>query len=629
LTQADSRSKGSKSRLRVLTCGSVDDGKSTLIGRLLFDCDQIPDDLLASTRAHSKNGTLAPEGLDFAFLLDGLEAEREQGITIDVSYRSFATPARACQIADCPGHAQYTRNMVTAASNCEAAIVLIDARRGMLEQTQRHMRICAMMGITAIAIAINKMDLCDWSKDTFEVIAKSAKSFGESLEFESVTLIPVSALSGGNVASRSVQSPWYQGNTLLEWLEQVNCVQSSSHATRLPVQSVGRPDQDTRTYFGTLLGGKVETGQSLFVGQSGVEAKVVQIYDAGVLVEQAQTRAAIGITLDRHIDLTRGDVLCDDPSTTLYTAQLVADVIWFSPSPMVPGRSYWFKGPGAWVQGAISRLKHKVGMETGAEIAANVLEMNEIGCVNVATAAPMLCDTYAQNRLTGGFLIVDTQSNETLGAGLIKYALRRSAFITPETAAIDSNSRAQRYNHKPLVVWLTGLSGSGKSTIAKLSEQNLWARHFATTLLDGDNLRGGLNQDLGFTEFDRVENVRRTAEVAKLMADAGMVVFCALISPFARDRDMARTIIGADRFVEVFINTPVNVCAQRDPKGLYAKAYAGLIPNFTGVSSPYEEPNAPDIAIETASLSPDDAAAKISLHIVNVTRLDDFSSPSI
>jgi bifunctional enzyme CysN/CysC len=592
---------------------------------MLFDCDQIPDDLLAATRAHSRSGSIGPEGLDLAFLLDGLEAEREQGITIDVSYRSFKVRGRVCQIADCPGHAQYTRNMVTAASNCEAAIVLVDARRGMLEQTQRHMRICAMLGITAVAVTINKMDLCDWSEDAFGVICETVKRFSAGLGFENVTFIPVSALTGGNVASRGSQSCWYQGETLLEWLEQVNCIQSSSNATRLPIQSVGRPDHDKRVYFGTLLGGCVEKGQSLIVGQSGVKAKVSQIYDAGVLVEHAQTGAAIGITLDRHIDLTRGDVLCDDPATTVYSAQLVADLIWFSQTPMVPGRTYLFKGAGAWTQGTVSRLKHKIAMETGAEIAANVLEMNEIGCVNIATAAPMLCDPYTENRSTGGFLIVDTQTNETLGAGLIKHALRRSAFITPESAAIDSNSRAKRYNHKPMVVWLTGLSGSGKSTIAKLSEQNLWARHFATTLLDGDNLRSSLNQDLGFTEFDRVENVRRTAEVAKLMADAGMVVFCALISPFARDRDMARKIIGTNRFVEVFINTSVDVCAQRDPKGLYAKAYAGLIPNFTGVSSPYEEPAAPDITIATTSLSPAQAAAIISQYIVDATRLEDAS----
>jgi bifunctional enzyme CysN/CysC len=613
-----------KPRLRVLTCGSVDDGKSTLIGRLLYDCDQVPDDVIGATRAQSTGGTIGPEGIDFSFLLDGLQTEREQGITIDVAYRSFAAGTRMCQIADCPGHAQYTRNMVTAASNCEAAIVLIDARRGVLKQTRRHLRICNMMGIKHIVVAVNKMDLCDWSQETFKTVSTAVATLIETLDFSTVTMIPISALTGCNVARRRERVAWYKGLTLLEWLEQLDNVSPHSACLRLPIQSVARPNPDTRIYSGMLMGGHLETGQSVVSGHDGVTARITQMYDAGALVQRAETGAAVSILLDREIDLARGDILSGEASPGVYARQLAADIIWFSPTPMVPGRTYWFKGPGAWVQGAISRLKSKVGLETGADIAANILEMNDIGCVNISTSQPMLCDPYSENGQTGGFLVVDIQTNETLGAGLIKHALRRSTFITPEDAAIDARSRALRYQHTPAVIWLTGLSGSGKSTIAKRCEQGLWARHFATTLLDGDNMRGGLCQDLGFSEFDRVENVRRTAQVAKLMADAGLVVICALISPFARDRDLARSIIGAARFVEVFVDTSVEVCAKRDPKGLYEKAFAGVIPNFTGVSSPYEMPVNPEIKIDTSLLSAADAAEIIQTHIQKLTRLDGF-----
>jgi bifunctional enzyme CysN/CysC len=624
LTPRNHLSHPGKTKLRVLTCGSVDDGKSTLIGRLLFDCGQVPDDVITATRTQSLGGTIGVEGLDFSFLLDGLQTERDQGITIDVSYRSFMAGTRPCQIADCPGHAQYTRNMVTAASNCEAAIVLIDARRGVLEQTQRHVRICNMMGIKHIAIAINKMDLCDWSQDVFEAVSNATALLLETLDFSSVTRIPMSALTGANVAMPSGHTPWYNGPSLRAWLEQLDVAPQQSLALRLPIQAVARPDPDTRVYFGTLLSGTIQAGQSVSAGHEGVKAKIAQIYDAGVLVHKADSGAAIGITLDRDIDLSRGDVLSDGMPEAIYARQLVADIIWFSPAPMVPGRTYWFKGPGAWVQGAISRLKQKIGLETGADIAANILDMNEIGCVNISASQPLLCDPYVDNSKTGGFLVIDTQTNETLGAGLIKYDLRRSAFVTPEDAAVNPTSRAQRYQHRPAVIWLTGLSGSGKSTIAKLCEQGLWAHHFATTILDGDNVRGGLCQDLGFGEFDRVENVRRTAEVAKLMAEAGLVVLCALISPFARDRDLARTIIGAERFVEVFVDTSVEVCAKRDPKGLYAKAFAGVIPNFTGVSAPYEKPTNPEIIIDTALVSAADAALTIQNYVQKLTRLKGF-----
>jgi bifunctional enzyme CysN/CysC len=608
-------------RLRVLTCGSVDDGKSTLIGRLLHDCEQVPADVLETVKGLSPLGSQGPEGIDFSFLLDGLDVEREQGITIDVAYRTFTLGARICQFADCPGHPQYTRNMVTAASNCEAAIVLVDGRYGVLEQTRRHLRICALMGVRAIAVAINKMDLCDWSREVFEAIQQSVLELTDSLGFDQVSIIALSALTGDNVVKPVQSAQWYSGGTLLAWLEEVQPPETSAAKTRLPIQYVSRIDADKRMYLGRLLSGHIAIGASLVVGKDKTTAQIIQILDAGKDVHSAQAGASVAIGLDRHLDLSRGDILSDEVGHADYASQFAADIIWFSPSAMVPGRTYAFKGPGPWVQGSVSRLKYKVGLETGAEIAANVLEMNDIGCVNISVSQPILCDAYLDNRLTGGLLIVDIQTHETLGVCLIKHPLRRSSFITMEDAAIDGEARALRNQHRPLVVWLTGLSGSGKSTLAKLAEKILWEMHFSTTILDGDNMRSGLCNDLGFTEVDRVENVRRTAEVAKLMADAGLIVFCALISPFERDRSMARSIIGEERFVEVFVDASIETCTQRDPKGLYAKANAGLIPNFTGVSSPYQRPIAPELAIDTGQLNRQEATAAICDYVIDAVRV--------
>ena len=617
MTDSQSNLKEHEPRLRVLTCGSVDDGKSTLIGRLLYDCDQVAEDILESARESSPADAVGPGGLDFSYLLDGLSAEREQGITIDVAYRSCVVLGRTCQIADCPGHAQYTRNMATAASNCDVAIVLIDARAGLLEQTRRHVRICAMMGISDIVVAINKMDLVDWSQRRFATIDAEFRDFAKGFAFKSLCLVPVSAPFGANLVSRAPELGWYQGPTLAEWLSAVAVPPSDQTQVRLAIQWVSRAADGVRAYSGPLLSGSLHQGQEIIIGPEAHPARITSIYRAGELVERVVAGDAVSISLDQQVDLSRGDWVHTNEQPAEFSAQIAADLIWFHDQALTAGRSFWLKGQGAWVQGSVTRIRHKICLETGQKVAADDLAINEIGLCNLITTQPILCDPYHQGRACGSFLIVDTISHATVGVGLIRHALRRAAHITPVAAAIDSATRAERFGQKARIIWLTGLSGAGKSTIAKLAEQILWAEGRATALLDGDNLRSGLCQDLGFTEADRVENVRRTAEAAKLMADAGLIVICALISPFARDRAMARTIIGSDRFIEVFIDTPVEVCADRDPKGLYAKAKQGLIPNFTGVSAPYEAPISPDLRIETHDSDADTCAHAIYDYVVS------------
>lgn len=612
-----SRLKEQEPRLRVLTCGSVDDGKSTLIGRLLYDCDQVAEDILDAAREHSPSDATGPGGLDFSYLLDGLSAEREQGITIDVAYRSCVVLGRTCQIADCPGHAQYTRNMATAASNCDVAIVLIDARAGLLEQTRRHVRICAMMGIAHLAVAINKMDLVDWSEAKFDAIEVEFRDFAREFAFESLSLIPVSAPFGFNLVNRTPKLDWYQGPTLAEWLSAVDVSQKERAQVRLAIQWVSRASDGTRAYAGPLLSGSLQQGQEIVIGPQAYPARITSLFRAGKAVDRAEAGDAVSISLDRQVDLSRGDWIHTNEQAAEFSTQIAADIIWFHDHTLAAGRSFWLKGQGAWVQGSVTRIRHRICLDTGQKIATDGLAINDIGLCNLMTTQPILCDSYQQGRACGSFLIVDTINNATVGVGLIRHALRRAAHITPVSAAIENATRAIRYGQQARVIWLTGLSGAGKSTIAKLAEQILWAEGRATALLDGDNLRSGLCQDLGFTEADRVENVRRTAEAAKLMADAGLIVICALISPFARDRAMARTIVGSDRFIEVFIDTPVEVCADRDPKGLYAKAKRGLIPNFTGVSAPYEAPISPDLRIETHDSDADTCAHAIYDYVVS------------
>lgn len=611
MTDSQSDPKKQEPRLRVLTCGSVDDGKSTLIGRLLYDCDQVAEDILDSARESSPPDAVGPGGLDFSYLLDGLSAEREQGITIDVAYRACVVLGRTCQIADCPGHAQYTRNMATAASNCDVAIVLIDARTGLLEQTRRHVRICAMMGITDIVVAINKMDLVDWSQSRFATIEAEFRDFAIGFAFKSLCLVPVSAPFGANLVNRAPELGWYQGPTLAEWLSAVEVPPRDQAQVRLAIQWVSRAAESVRAYAGPLLSGSLHQGQEIIIGPHAHPARITSLYRAGELVERVAAGDAVSICLDRQVDLSRGDWVHTKEYAAEFSTQIAADLIWFHDQALKAGRSFWLKGQGAWVQGSVTRIRHKICLDTGQKIAVDDLAINEIGLCNLITTQPILSDPYHQGRACGSFLIVDTISHATVGVGLIRHALRRAAHITPVAAAIDSATRAERFGQKARVIWLTGLSGAGKSTIAKLTEQILWAQGRATALLDGDNLRSGLCQDLGFTETDRVENVRRTAEAAKLMADAGLIVICALISPFARDREMARTIVGTDRFIEVFIDTAVEVCAGRDPKGLYAKAKQGLIPNFTGVSSPYEAPVSPNLRIRTQDASAEAGATII------------------
>jgi len=611
LTTPRTGQKDSEPRLRILTCGSVDDGKSTLIGRLLYDCNQVAEDILAAARDHSPADAIGPGGLDFSYLLDGLSAEREQGITIDVAYRSCVVLGRTCQIADCPGHAQYTRNMATAASNCDVAIVLIDARFGLLEQTRRHVRICSMMGITHLAVAINKMDLIEWSQTKFAAIEGEFRAFAEDFGFDSQCFIPVSAPYGINLVHRGPDLDWYQGCTLAEWLARVEVGRNERAKVRLAIQWVSRGSDGTRAYAGPLLSGRLHVGQEIRIGPQAHSAIITNLYRSGQVVEQVEAGDAVALSLAGQVDLSRGDWIYTKDHAAEFSSQIAIDIIWFHDSPLTAGRSFWLKGQGAWVQGSVTRIRHRICLDTGQKTATDALSINDIGLCNLITTQPILCDPYLDGHACGSFLIVDAVSDATVGVGLIRNALRRAANITPVSAAIDTQTRALRYGQQPRVIWLTGLSGAGKSTIAKLTEQKLWAQGRATALLDGDNLRTGLCQDLGFTEADRVENVRRTAEAAKLMADAGLIVICALISPFARDRKMARTIVGTDRFIEVFIDTPVEVCADRDPKGLYAKAKQGLIPNFTGVSAPYEAPVTPDLRIETHDASAEAGATII------------------
>lgn len=609
-------------RLKFLTCGSVDDGKSTLIGRLLHDCGQVPDDTIEAARRQSPASATGPNGLDFAYLLDGLEAEREQGITIDVSYRSFLTPKRAFQVADCPGHAQYTRNMATAASNCDVAILLVDARKGLLEQTRRHAKICAMLGIKDVAVAVNKMDLVGWSQEMFETICSDFELVAEQLNFITVTAIPTSATLGVNLVSNENSPSWYQGETLLSWLEKIDPQHGNvSSALRIPITWMTRPNQDTRAYLGTISSGALEVGQTIRIGHSGQNARVTKILVAGSLKQKAHIGDAVAIELDSHTDLTRGDVICDIHETPVFATEFVADVIWFDTMPMTPGRRFLLKGASGWASGSVLRLKHKVDFQNDRERPASTLQMNEIGLCDLSTTKPFLCDPFETHTRTGGFLIVDDVTNETIGAGLVRHSLRRSANITPVEAAIDQSTRAARFGHKPLVLWFTGLSGSGKSTIAKLTETTLWAEGVATAMLDGDNLRTGLCHNLGFSDSDRVENIRRAAEAAKLMTQSGLVVLCALISPSRRDREMARSIIGADQFVEVFIDTTLDACIARDPKGLYAKALKGEIPNFTGIGSPYEGPIRPDLRLETEKNSAQELAAIAAAHALAAIKL--------
>jgi len=601
-----------RSLLRVLTCGSVDDGKSTLIGRLLYDTHSIPDDQLVSLEKDSKKFGTTGGDIDFALLVDGLEAEREQGITIDVAYRFMGTAARKFIIADTPGHEQYTRNMVTGASGAEVAILLVDARRGIQVQTRRHAFICSLLGIRHVVLAVNKIDLMEYSRSVFETIRAEFNAFAVNFKFKEIVAIPLSARFGDNVASRSKNMKWYNGPALLEHLEQVEAGEESFSAPfRMAVQWVNRPNLDFRGFSGTIASGVVRPGDRVVVAGSGAASDIARIVTADGDRAEAIAGDAVTLVLADEIDASRGDVLAAPEDLPEVAEQFAADIVWMSDVPMLPGRSYLFRVGTKTVSGSISKLKHRIDVNNFDHIAADGLKLNEIGTINVSLSAPVAFDPYDVNRRTGAFIVIDRVSNATLAAGMIRFGLRRATNVHRQVLAVDSAARAALNGHRPAILWFTGLSGSGKSTIANLVEAKLHARGAHTFMLDGDNVRHGLNRDLGFTDTDRVENIRRVAEVARLFADAGLIVLVSFISPFRAERALARELAPAGQFFEVFVDTPIELCRARDPKGLYKKADAGLIKNFTGISSPYEAPEAPEFWLRTAEATSEESARRI------------------
>jgi bifunctional enzyme CysN/CysC len=588
--------------LRFLTCGSVDDGKSTLIGRLLHETSSIFDDQMSAlTRDSRVHGTVEDE-VDLALLMDGLEAERQQGITIDVAYRFFSTAQRSFIVADTPGHEQYTRNMATGASTADLAIILVDAREGVLVQTRRHSYICSLLGIRNIVLAVNKMDLVDFDQGRFAAIVEGYRAFAMTLGFADIVAIPLSARYGDNVVVPSARMPWYEGTTLLSWLETAPAGIGAAEAPfRFPVQWVNRPDADFRGFSGNLASGRLAAGDKVAVAASGLTARVARIVTADGDLPAAEAGDAVTVVLDREIDIARGDMLVTPDTPGHFADQFAAHVVWMGEEPMLPGRSYLMRAGMQWQPVSFTAIKHRVDVNTLEHLAAPRLELNDIGVCNLSSARPIAFDPYSENRITGSFIIVDRFSFATVGAGMIDFPLRRATNIRREPLAVDKAAHAASKGQTPLIMWFTGLSGSGKSTIAKALERRLYAAGRHTYMLDGDNLRHGLNRDLGFTDADRVENIRRIGEVARLFVDAGLVVICSFISPFKAERQMVRGLVAETEFIEIFVDTPMEVCMTRDPKGLYAKAKAGELANFTGIDSPYEAPESPDIRLDTTN----------------------------
>ncbi|HEY6533401.1 MAG TPA: sulfate adenylyltransferase subunit CysN [Acidimicrobiales bacterium] len=609
-----------KTLLRFITCGSVDDGKSTLIGRLLYESKLVFEDHLAALERDSKAVGTQGGDLDFALLVDGLAAEREQGITIDVAYRFFSTEKRKFIVADTPGHEQYTRNMVTGASTADLAVILIDGRQGVLTQTRRHSFLVSLLGIRHVVLAINKLDLVGYSQDVFDSIDLDYRRFAAELGIKDIQTIPMSALKGDNVTESSTNMPWYTGPTLMEHLETIVVDEGATGPFRFPVQWVNRPDLDFRGFSGTVVGGAVRPGDRVRILPSGTESNVERIVTFDGDLDEAIENQSVTLTLTDEVDASRGDVIVAADDLPAVADQFEATVVWMSEDEMLPARRYLVKVGAQTVGATIDHPKHRIDVNTLEHQAAKTLGLNDIGVANLYLDRPIPFDAYSANRDMGGFVVIDRLTNATVGAGMLHFALRRADNVHWQAVEVDRAARAGTLGQAPTVVWFTGLSGAGKSTVANLVERKLFALGRSTYLLDGDNLRHGINRDLGFTTADRVENVRRTAEVAALMADAGLIVLVSLISPYRAERRMARDLVGDDAFVEVYVDTPLEVAEARDRKGLYAKARRGELPNFTGIDAPYEEPEEPEVHVRTVDMSAEESADRIVERVLGIDR---------
>jgi bifunctional enzyme CysN/CysC len=600
-----------RATLRFITCGSVDDGKSTLIGRLLYDSNLILDDQIAALKRDTRNYRADDATPDLSLLVDGLQAEREQGITIDVAYRFFGTGRRKFVVADTPGHEQYTRNMATGASTADLAVILVDARKGLLTQTRRHSVIVSLLGIRTICLAVNKMDLAGYEQSRFEEIERAYLEFAREIGVSDIRAIPVSALRGDNVASRSDRMAWYQGPALLPFLETVEVHAKDESGFRMPVQLVARPTGDFRGYSGMVSGGVIRAGQPIIVLPSRRTSQVARIVTQDGDLAAASSGESVTLTFTDEIDISRGDVIAELDRQPEVSDQFAVHLVWMSDEPMVPGRTYVMQIGTLSVTASVTELKHRLDVNTNSHEAAKHLDLNEIGFCNISLDHAIPFDRYEENRHTGGFILIDRFTNATVAAGMIRFGLRRASNLSWQSLTVDKSARAGIKGQKPCILWFTGLSGAGKSTIANRVEQRLQAIGRHTYLLDGDNVRHGLNKDLGFTAEDRVENIRRVAEAAALFVDAGLIVIVSLISPYRNERQMARERVAAGEFIEVFVDTPLAECERRDPKGLYHKAREGKIPNFTGIDSPYERPEAAEITIDTNTETADAAAERI------------------
>jgi bifunctional enzyme CysN/CysC len=601
-----------KSMLRFITCGSVDDGKSTLIGRLLYDSKLLFEDQLAALEADSKSAGSQGGELDFALLVDGLAAEREQGITIDVAYRFFSTERRKFIVADTPGHEQYTRNMVTGASTADAAVILIDARKGVITQTRRHSFLVSLLGIRHVVVAVNKLDLVDYSSEVFMAIEAEYRRFAADVGLNNVDYIPISALQGDNITAPSSNTPWYCGPSFLQWLEEVEVADNLLDGSfRMPVQWVNRPNLDFRGFSGQIVGGSVRPGDRVKIVPSGRDTTVARIVTADGDLDQAIAGQSVTLALTDEVDVSRGDAIAAATDPPSVADQFECHLVWMGEEPMLPGRPYLLKLGARTVSATIRQPKYKLNVNTLEHIAAKTLELNEIGVCNISLDRALPFDPYHANRDMGGFILIDRYSNTTVAAGLLHFALRRAGNVHWQALEVDKEARVRQMGQRPAVIWFTGLSGAGKSTISNLVEQRLHGLGFHTYLLDGDNLRHGLNRDLGFTEADRVENIRRAAELAKVLTDAGLIVLASFISPFRSERQVARDLFAEGDFVEVYVDVPLSVAEIRDRKGLYAKARRGEVLHFTGIDSPYEPPETPEIHLDAAGVTPEDNASRL------------------